>query len=126
MIWLFAALVIVVFIGWFASEFQARIWLRLPLGVAALGMSYFVAVVVGALSQLSYNASYGTTSANLIETVIANVEKGNQEELLRELKRLKEKFHPTYENRANYDTLVSDFVETMKGSSSDKTDDSDN
>ncbi|MHB0960072.1 MAG: hypothetical protein ACYC0X_19945 [Pirellulaceae bacterium] len=114
MIWLVILLLIVVPVCWLVSEFQSRAWLRISLGVAAIGMSYFVAWVVGSLTMLRYNAHYGSASAELVETVIANVEAGNDEPLLRELKSLKEEYHPTYENRANYDKLVNDFVSRMK------------
>jgi hypothetical protein len=55
-----------------------------------------------------------SASARLIETVITNLEAGNEDALLPELKRLKEVYCPTYENRANYDKLVTDFVERLK------------
>ncbi len=59
-------------------------------------------------------ALHGSASADLVEAVIANVKSGNEDGLLRELKRLKEEFHPTYENRANYDKLVNTFVDRME------------
>ena len=90
MIWLVIVLLIVVPVGWLVSEFQPRIWLRISLGVAAISMSYFVAWLAGSLTMINYNTWYGTASTDLIETVIANVEAGNDEPLLRELKRLKE------------------------------------
>jgi hypothetical protein len=107
-------LVILLPVCWLVSEFQDRQWLRISLGVAALSMSYFVAYIVGALTELNYNANYGATSAKLIETVIGNVEGGNEAALLRELKQLQKQYHPTYENKANYDQLVQDFVDRMK------------
>ena len=117
MIWLLIVLLIVLPIGRLVSEFQPRAWLRITLGVVALAMSYFVAFVVGSLTQLNYNAWYGSASSDLIDTVIANVEAGNEETLLRELKRLKDAYHPTYENRANYDKLVKEFVDRMETAS---------
>ena len=116
MIWLVVFLVVAVPLVWVISEFQSRIWLRIALGFAAIGMSYFVAFVVGSLTRLNYNAHYGTASAELIQTVIVNLEGGNEENLLRELKTLKAQYQPTYENRANYDGLVNDFVSQMAAS----------
>ena len=66
------------------------------------------------VDRLNYNANYGAASAKLIETVIVNVECGNEAALLRELKQLQKQYHPTYENTANYDQLVQDFVDRMK------------
>ena len=82
-------------------------------GVLAKG-GYFIAIGVGTLLRLNYNANYGAVSFDLIEMVVANIERGNEEELLRELKQLKDNFHPTYEDTANYDELVRDFVDRMK------------
>lgn len=79
-------------------------------------MSYFVAFVIGSLTQLNYNSHYGSASADLIETVIVNLEGGNTDNLLRELKSLKAQFQPTYENRADYDGLVNGFVSRMAAS----------
>ena len=121
MIVLLIVLLIVVPIGWLISEFQTRVWLRITLGIVALGMSYFVAFVVGSLTQLNYNAWYGSASGDLIDTVTANVEAGNVEVLLRELRRLKNEYHPTYENRANYDKLVNEFVDRMAAASHEGT-----
>jgi hypothetical protein len=91
------------------------------IGIAAFSMSYFVAYIAGALTELNYNANYGAASASLIETVIGNVECGNEAALLRELKQLQKQYHPTYENRANYDQLVQDFVDQMKASQPEET-----
>lgn len=114
MLWLLIVLLILVPIGWLISESQPRVWVRVTMGVVTIAMSYFVAFVVGSFQQLNYNSWYGSTSAGLIETVIANLEAGNEDALLRELKRLKEEYRPTYENRANYDKLVNAFVERLK------------
>lgn len=107
-------LVILLPLCWLVSEFQDRQWLRILVGIAALSMSYFVAYIVGALTELNYNANYGAASAELIGTVIENLEGGNEAALLRELKQLQKQYHPTYENRANYDQLVQDFADRMK------------
>jgi glucan phosphoethanolaminetransferase (alkaline phosphatase superfamily) len=107
-------LVILLPLCWLLSEFQDRQWLRILVGVAALSMSYFVAYIVGALTELNYNANYGAASAELIQTVIGSIESGNDAALLRELKQLQKQYHPTYENRASYDQLVQDFVDRME------------
>jgi hypothetical protein len=119
-------LVILLPMCWLASEFQDRQWLRILLGVAALGMSFLVAYIVGALTELNYNANYGAASAKLIETVIVNLERGNEAALLPELEQLQKQYHPTYENTANYDQLVQDFVDRMKAQQPEATPTGDN
>jgi hypothetical protein len=101
-------------VAWLISEFQRRVWIRLTLGVLSLALSFFVAWVVGELSHFQYNSSYGFASSQLIDAVIANIEAGNEEGLLRELRQLKTDYKPTYENRANYDELVERFAERLK------------
>lgn len=116
MIWFLVFLLFVLIMvpfAWLASEFQPRVWLRIALGVLALGMSYCVASLVGLLTAFNYNAWYGSACMKLIETVITNVEAGNTTVLLEELNRLREEYQPTYENKAGYDTLVDDFVDRM-------------
>jgi hypothetical protein len=44
-------------VGWFMSEFQPRLWLRLVLGTCAIAMAFGVAWLAGSLQALSYNAS---------------------------------------------------------------------
>lgn len=73
-------------------------------------MSFGVASVVGMLQRLNYNAWYGAASQRLIDSAVAEIESGNSERLLPELKRLQMEFHPTYENRARYDQLIDEFV----------------
>jgi cytochrome c biogenesis protein CcdA len=97
-------------IAWIVSEFQDRRWLRITAGCAAIAMSFLVAAGVGSLERFNSNAWYGFASKKLIDTTVEQVERGDTERLLRELKTLQEQFQPTYENRARYDQLVDDFV----------------
>jgi hypothetical protein len=46
----------------------------------------------------------------VIDTTVSELERGDTQRLLRELKTLQEQFQPTYENRASYDQLVDDVV----------------
>lgn len=114
MIYVILILLVVLPVAWLISEFQPRCWVRITLGISSLALSFFVAWVVGMLSHLQYNADYGFASSQLMNTVITNMEAGNTDNLLRELRQLKTDFQPTYENRANYDGLVRQFVERLK------------
>ena len=95
---------------WLISEFGSSRPLRILLGVLALLMSFGVAFVVGSLKRLNYNAWYGTASKKLIDSTVIEIESGSIEQLLSELKRVQVQFHPTYENRAQYDELITEFV----------------
>ena len=62
----------------------------------------------------SQRVQYGTASASLIDTIIAEIEEGHTNELLPALRHLRSEFYPTYENRAYYDHLVEQFVKQVK------------
>lgn len=106
-------LVIALPIAWFLSEFQNYRWLRILLGCAAIAMSFLVAGGVGSIEHLNANAWYGGASENLIDTTVEELEKGNVEQVIKELKLLQEQFQPTYENRARYDKLIEEYMSKL-------------
>jgi len=110
---LILSLTIALPLAWLFSEFQARRWVRIVAGVAALSMSFLVAAGVGSLEHFNANAWYGGASKNLIDTTIEEIERGETERLLKELKILQEEFQPTYENRARYDKLIEKFMSRL-------------
>lgn len=95
--------------AWFASEFQDRRWLRIVAGCGAIATCFLVAAGVGQLERLNFNAWYGNLSKELIDTTIVELERGDTERLLAELRHLQSRLEPTYENRANYDKLIEEF-----------------
>ncbi len=113
MIQLVLTLVVVLPLCWFASEFQSRLWLRLTFGCASILLSFAVAWAVGSLDRLRSNATYGAATKDLIQNTIVQLEAGNTDRVLTQLRRLRSQFHPTYETRANYDTLVSSYVQQV-------------
>jgi len=100
-------------IAWITSECQNQRWIRLTTGIAAIAVSFLVAIGVGALEHLNANAWYGSASKNLIDTTIEELEHGDQARLLKELKSLQKEFQPTYENRARYDKLIEGFLSRL-------------
>lgn len=107
-------LLVVLPVTWLISEFQPRRWIRIVLGISSLVVVFIATQADNLSSRFEYNADYGSASSQLIDAVITNIEAGNHDGLLRELRQLKADFHPTYENRANYDTLVEQFAERCK------------
>lgn len=104
------ALVVLLPIGWLASEFYENRSVRIALGVLAIATSFFVAFVVGSLEQLRSNTYFGDASKNLIKTTVTELGAGNSEQVLEHLKELQDKYHPTYETRAGYQELVDEYV----------------
>jgi len=106
-------LAVVLPFAWFVSEFWPHRVLRLVLGSSAIGLSFLIAYSVGSLEHLNANAWYGGASKNLIDTTVTELEKGNTEQVIRELKTLQNEFQPTYENRARYDKLIEGYLERL-------------
>jgi hypothetical protein len=107
-------LAIILPIAWLVSEFQHRRWVRLSLGISAMLMCLSVAILVGVMESFNSNAWFGGVTQDLIDTTIQEIEKGNTDKVVSELKRLREQYHPTYEHRARYDVLVDETVTRMK------------
>ena len=102
-------------IAWLASEFQSRRWLRILLGsLSLIACVSITALGVNLYDRLSYNAWYGFASRDLIDTTITEIEGGRTDKLLPALRKLRDEFHPTYENRAHYDDRIRGFVEDVK------------
>src|SRR5262249_47918087 len=112
---LFLLLVAGVVVAWLASEFQDRRWLRLLLGCCALALVGGGAGLVGTLGARVHSHAWdGGASGDLIDTTVDALEGGQPAEVLAELKRLRGRFEPTYENRARYDRLVEEYVERVR------------
>jgi hypothetical protein len=66
------------------------------------------------VERFSGNAWYGSASGDLIDATVSGVEEGRADEVVAELKRLRGRFQPTYENRAGYDRLVEEYVARLQ------------
>lgn len=97
-------------VAWLYSEFGASRGIRILLGASVLCTCPLLAFVVGSLQQLNDNAWYGDASAKLIETITTEVEENRADQLLPALRQLRSDFSPTYQNRANYDEVVTRFA----------------
>ena len=72
----------------------------------------FVAVLLG--TQLSYNDWYGGATKSLVDEGLRGLEAGKTQEVLEELKRFQEAYHPTYETRANYRELAEEAASRLR------------
>jgi hypothetical protein len=110
---LFLVLTVALPLIWLVLEFQEKRWLRIAVGCAAIAMSYFVAVGVGTLQQLNYNAWYGDASQKLIRGTLTELKNDNSQAVIDNLEWLNQRYHPHYENRARYDELANEYVERL-------------
>ena len=102
-------------IAWVILEFNGSRAQRLTCGILALIMLTVVTwFATYALTQMSFNMTYGFGTKGLIDETIRGIETGKGEMVLRELKAFQDKYHPTYENRSRYVPLVKEATERMK------------
>lgn len=101
-------------VAWLISEFQPRRGVRITLGLSSLALSFFLAWAVGIFSSVGYEDQYSSASSHLIDTVVANIEAGNTDELLQELRRLRTNLQPHNRTRTKYGELVEQFTKRLK------------
>jgi len=85
-------------------------------GTAAIAMSFGVAWITASFERWNSNIWYGAASKDLVENTIVELEKGNADRVLAELRVLRTNLNPTYENRADYDQLVAKYVYAVSDS----------
>jgi hypothetical protein len=103
-------------IAWLVSEFQPHRWLRVLLGCASIALAFQVAWVAGSFERFNSNIWYGAASKDLAENTIRAIENGDADKVAEELRVLSNSLEPTYENRANYDKLVENYVRAISDS----------
>ena len=104
-------------IAWFISEIkQASRYVRLTLGITTISLSFGVAFLVGLTDRLNSNAWFGSATEKLISTTITELESGHQTNVINAFKDLKDKYHPSYQDRSRYDELVNETIEQMSSS----------
>jgi hypothetical protein len=113
---LLISIIIAMPIAWLVSEFQERRWLRITLGVLAIGVMAICSwALTGILITFNYNAWYGGATHNLIRTSLLQIEDGHLDRVLKLWRALDEQYQPSYENRARYDELVEGATGRMRG-----------
>jgi hypothetical protein len=100
--------------AWLVSEFKCGPGARIFFGLASgLVTCFCVCGLVGITKTFNYNTWYGENSKSLIDETVRQLEAGNTNQVLKAFKQLQENYQPTYENRAKYNLLVSNAVNSM-------------
>ena len=111
---LILVLLVVLPVGWLVSEFYGKRWVRLVLGTGAIMSSIWAAYSAGTTGrEWEANAWYGAATVKLVDTTVAELEKGNTRQVVTSLKELQAEFHPNYDHRSGYDQLVETAVKRM-------------
>ncbi len=92
--------------AWFVSEFQTRTWLRIALGIAALFGAFFGGAIWDVVNNFDSNSYFGSANEEFIGATLLALEQGRTDEVLGELRKFRQTYTPTYENRARYKELV--------------------
>jgi hypothetical protein len=103
-------------IAWLISEFYDNRTTRITLGICAIAMSFGVAWIVGSLYRLQSNIYFSEATKDLIQNTIVELENDNADNVLTQLRTLRDEFRPTYETRDDYDVLVDRYIHSISES----------
>jgi len=101
-------------IAWLIADFKASPIVRRVLGVITILWSFGVAALAGSLQMFDANVYFTTASKDLLSASIEQIKAGKIDSVLRAWEKADDKFHPTYENHAQYQQIVNDAVAEMK------------
>lgn len=106
-------------IAWLASEFQRLRWVSIVLGTAAIGVVGVVAYGWAAFTiTFERNLYFGDANEKLFKSLSDEMERGHEEQVRRELRRLAKNFRSSYENYPRFDEEVDDLVIRLRDESS--------
>lgn len=91
-------------------------WLRVLSMVGTIPLLILISGLLSLLTSFDYNASYGFSSKELVDEVIVQLEHDQRDHVIEVLKELSDSYQPTYENKADYDTLTAEAVEALRDS----------
>ena len=108
-------IIVVLPIAWLISECKSdKRSVRCTLGILAILSCLGVVWITSQFLRLSYNAWYGSAAKSLIDASVERLDSGDSQTVLRELKEFQYTYHPTYENKADFDKLASEAARKIK------------
>ncbi len=111
-------------LAWLLSEAQHRRWVSVVLGVSAITVCSFVGYGVGTIPLVfQLNTEFTGASRELIDVIVDQLEAGNGEQVLSNLKSIQPAVYENYENYPRYTEVVDKFVEKLETPKSQKPND---
>jgi hypothetical protein len=98
-------------LAWLLSEAQRHRWVSVVLGVCAIAVCSFVAYGAGRIPLVfQLNTEFTGASRKLIDSVVIQLEAGNSDKVLADLKVLQHTVYENYEDYPRYTEIVDKFV----------------
>lgn len=95
------------------AAFAERKRVRWASAVAAFGWSCLMFAVAGWAESLNYNIWYSSAASKLLKSCCVGLEQGQDESVLRELRRMDGELHVTYEGRGHFKELAERAAENL-------------
>lgn len=90
---------------WGAAFFERKS-ARVISAAGAFGWSCLMFMAAAWAESLNYNTWYSSAASNMLRAFVAGIEDGRQEMVLREMRRMTNELHVTYERRGNFKELA--------------------
>jgi hypothetical protein len=89
---------------------------------SAVAIGFAIVTYHSIVNEIEANSYFGFESKRLIEETIQALRDGKSTEVLEHLEAFNAQYQPSYENRANYDTLITEYAENLKSGPANATD----
>jgi hypothetical protein len=101
------------------AAFAQRKSARLLSAAGAFGWSCLMFMAAGWAESLNYNIWYSSAASKMLRAFVAGIEDGRQDMVLREMRRMTNDLHVTYERRGNFKELAERAAESLASSNAE-------
>lgn len=95
------------------TVFAQRKSVRVVAAIAAFGWACFMFMAASWAESLNYNIWYSSAASKMLEASIISIEQGQQDAVLREMRRMTNELDVTYERRGNFKELAERMAESL-------------
>jgi len=109
--------VLAAFIG--TAAFAQKKSVRTLCAVLSLAWAGLMFMAAGWAESLNYNAWYSNAASKMLESYISGIERGQQDLVLREMKKMTSELDVTYERRGNFKDLAERAAQSLAATSAE-------